>query len=141
MSKSVLLSYIIIADVTRIKSKNRRKKTHKNTILSGANSQATELSSATGRDSNHNLGLPQVSSPTLYPLGHDCSTSFSYIYSLSFLHTENFRQPPHTENILKPPRHILSISILQYDRHNLQLTLVQRLKALGGWGGVLLSLY
>ncbi len=21
---------------------------------------------------NHNLGLPRVSSPTLYPLGHDC---------------------------------------------------------------------
>ncbi len=54
MSKSVLLSYIIIADDTRIKKrskkiKNRLKKTHKSTILSGANSQATELSSATGR--------------------------------------------------------------------------------------------
>ncbi len=23
----------------------------------------------------HNLGLPQVSSPTLYPLGHDCTTA------------------------------------------------------------------
>ncbi len=54
MSKSVLLSYIIIADDTRIKKrskeiKNRLKRTHKSTILSGANSQATELSSATGR--------------------------------------------------------------------------------------------
>ncbi len=50
MSKSVLLSYIIIADVTRIKGEIKiEKKTHKNTILSGANSQATELSSATGR--------------------------------------------------------------------------------------------
>ncbi len=55
MSKSVLLSYIIIADDTRIrreKSKNRLKKKHiKSTILSGANSQATELSSATAPDS------------------------------------------------------------------------------------------
>ncbi len=24
----------------------------------------------------HNLGLPQVSSPTLYPLGHDCPNSY-----------------------------------------------------------------
>ncbi len=49
MSKSVLLLYIIIADVTRVKREVKiEKKTHKNTILSRANSQATELSSATG---------------------------------------------------------------------------------------------
>jgi len=56
MSKSVLLSYIIIADVTRIKrevKKKKKKKTHKNTNLSGANSQATELSSATGTQQRH----------------------------------------------------------------------------------------
>ncbi len=27
---------------------------------------------ARARIQTHNLGLPQVSSPTLYPLGHDC---------------------------------------------------------------------
>ncbi len=27
---------------------------------------------AEARIQTHNLGLPQVSSPTLYPLGHDC---------------------------------------------------------------------
>ncbi len=50
MSKSVLLSYIFIADVTRVKREVKiEKKPHKNTILSGANSQATEISSATGK--------------------------------------------------------------------------------------------
>ncbi len=61
MSKSVLLSYIIIADVTRIKREIKiEKKTHKNTILSGANSQATELSSATGRVAEVTRKLPVV---------------------------------------------------------------------------------
>ncbi len=27
----------------------------------------------------HNLGLPRVSSPTLYPLGHDCPTDITPI--------------------------------------------------------------
>ncbi len=54
MSKSVHLSYIIIADDTRIKRevKKVKKKHIKSTILSGANSQATELSSATRRGSD-----------------------------------------------------------------------------------------
>ncbi len=42
----------------------------------------------------HNLGLPQVSSPTLYPLGHDCPTVlvyFNFIKFVSFIYaTKSF---------------------------------------------------
>ncbi len=31
----------------------------------------------------HNLGLPQVSSPTLYPLGHDCPQSYQMLVLVS----------------------------------------------------------
>ncbi len=34
----------------------------------------------------HNLGLPRVSSPTLYPLGHDCPDYFVLIFSIMFYH-------------------------------------------------------
>ncbi len=29
----------------------------------------------------HNLGLPRVSSPTLYPLGHDCPYNSEFVFS------------------------------------------------------------
>ncbi len=45
---------------------------------------------AWARIRNHNLGLPRVSSPTLYPLGHDCPTrSFSYPIFFSLVPSVN----------------------------------------------------